>query len=298
MRTPPASAAFFALLLVHLQSSTVLASPISPNLRVLVLNCITAPCTPVTTNDGSPLAVKQTLTAADGSTLTSDAGGSSTFGALGAGASIALELATPGTAFTLVESEFIDVLTIDSTQFAGQIGFLAVNYALDGTIAESGIVNSEAEVRIIVDRDGFGTGGLGEQSRNVHRSSASGLFAVPQLFTFAFGEPFNISTELDLALGTVQLGSGTPISTTSPVAGLGAGTADFSNTLRIASFAVFSPSMTPLDSATVTAGSGATYAIAAVPEPATLSLLGIGAALVRARRRRWRHSREDAESRA
>jgi hypothetical protein len=263
--------------LLVLELSAAQADPVAPFRRVVANHCITPPCLPTVT-DGSPLNLSETITAADGSKLVSNISAVSTFGELRALASAELDRVTLGTGFTFVSAQMTDVLTVDFASLIGNMGFLVVNYKLEGSITESGIVNNEAQVAVLVDRDGFGTGVFPENWNSVHDSSVSGLFAT-RPFTFIYGQPFNFAVDLNLALGTVAFG-GTPISLTDPVVGFGAGAADFSNTLSIASFSLFNTSMAPVGGATVTAGSGVSYAVTPVPEPGTLFLLGIGALLL------------------
>jgi hypothetical protein len=207
--------------------------------------------------DGSPLNERGTIRAADGSTLTSAISAVSTFGELSAAASARLNRLTPGTGVTFVSVQMTDALTVDIPRLTGTTGFLSINYALDGSISESGIVNSEAQVAINVDRDGFGTGVLPENWARVYSSSVSGQFWTTP-FSFVYGQGFNVAMHLNLALGTAVYG-GTPISLTAPVSGSGAGSADFAKRLRIATLSFFDASMNPVYGASITSASGTTY---------------------------------------
>ena len=142
--------------LLGLELSAAQADPVAPFRRVVANHCITPPCL-ATVTDGSPLNLSETITAADGSKLVSNISAVSTFGELSALASAELDRVTLGTGVTFVSAQMTDALTVDFASLIGSIGFLVVNYTLDGSITKSGIVNNEAQVAVLVDRDGFGT---------------------------------------------------------------------------------------------------------------------------------------------
>lgn len=243
-------------------ASDAQSDPTSPSRRVVASNCLTAPC-PSTVTDGSAVNSSGTITAADGSTLTSSISAVSTFAELSAAVSAQLNRLTLGTGTTFVSVQMRDILTVNFAPLTGTTGFVSINYALDGSITESGIVNSEAQVSISVDRDGFGTGVALQNWASVYSGSVSGLFSTTP-FSFVYGQKFNVAMDLNVALGTVKFG-GTPISPTPPVNGSGAGSADFAKKLRIASLSFFDASMAPVYGASIASGSGTVYVT--VPEP-------------------------------
>ena len=242
-------------------SATVYAEPTAPSRQVVAVICLTPPCANFST-DGSPLNLNRTVTAEDGSTLTSSISAASTFGQLSAVIAAALSRLTPGTATAFVSVQMTDVLTIDSAPLTGTVGFLSLSYQLKGSTGESGIVNNETQVAVLVDRDGFGTGLFPEHWNIVYASSVSGLFTTTP-FAFVYGQPFNVSLELNIALGTVAFG-GTPTHYTAPVQGTGSGVADFSNALTAVSFSLFDGSMAPVIGATLKSGSGTHYTVTSV----------------------------------
>jgi hypothetical protein len=259
------------------------AAPISPFRSAGVSACLTAPCFNRIGSDGALVTWNQILIDSDGSTLVSGGSAVSTFGTLQASASSTLNRISLGNGWTLAYAEMTDAMVVTSP-FAAGVGFLSINYALDGTIVESGNVNSSAEVLIGLDRDGSGSGVFPTNSRTAYTSSVSGRFtSSPQAFDW--NVPFNLFLSLFAAVGNVALGAGTPISGLAPVIGLGVGTANFGSTLTIDSVSLFDDQMRPISAATLVAASGTNYKIASVPEPATLALIALGSAAVHLRRR-------------
>jgi hypothetical protein len=269
------------LIALHLGAAGVAADPISPFRRTVITACLTVPCIPTTT-DGDPSTVKGTLTAGDGSTLKYDAFAVSRFGSLGTSVSATLARQTLGNGWVLSSAQMTDVLTAKHPLFSGT-GFFEFTYTLDGAISDSGIVNAEAEVQALVDRDGIGFGAPSQVARRPHLTSASGVYSAG-VFAFDWNVPYNLVFVLNAAVGNVTFG-GTPTSSLGPVIGIGSGHADLANTAVIGAFSFFDASMRPLSDVQLISESGTEYEVSQVPEPATIWLVVVAGALGAVHRR-------------
>ena len=101
-------------------------------------------------------------------------------------------------------------------------------------------------------------------------------------FPVAYNQPFPLWFQLESIAGT-GFGPGRN-------SGVGTSTADFLNTAAIEGLLFYDANMNPLQTPVdITSALGISYQqIEAVPEPGTLTLLGIGAIGVLTKRRRWR----------
>jgi len=124
-------------------SAVAYAEPTARSRRVVAMICMTPLCGSAVT-DGSPMSLNRTRTAEDRSTLTSSLSAASTFGAPSAVVAAGLSRPAPRTAFAFVGAQTTDVLTIDSPPWTGTVGFISLNYKMNGSIGESGIVNKRA----------------------------------------------------------------------------------------------------------------------------------------------------------
>jgi hypothetical protein len=181
--------------------------------------------------------------------------------------------------YTLVDVSFLEVITSDLPPFNGRVGYTSLSYRLNGVISEFGNVGSEAEVQVMVDRDGS-DGRAPERSIQVHRSSTEDWFDAG-VFSFIWGQPYALKFDLFLALGTVTFTGdsgldGTLLTYLPPHVRNGTGLADFQNTLSIGPFYFFDELMNPVTGVTVSAESGTVYEVAQVPEPASVALVALG----------------------
>jgi hypothetical protein len=234
--------------------------------------------------DGSPLSVSEEFGGILGNTMDLNVSAVSDFGELSAGAGVDVAInqffGPSITASAVVIAGFVEEMLVDFAPFAGQTGYLQVNYNIDGTIVESG-ASAEAAVLVGLDPDGAGAANP-EAQVAVYESSVSGGSA-SNVLPFVYGQPFHLRFWLMLALGSIEFTGadglhGVPLTAHRPLqSAFAAASADFANTLTLTSFTLFDPAQHQTDSPTLTAGSGVTYDIAAVPEPSSLALVLVAA---------------------
>jgi len=196
----------FAILVLLGLNCSILAAPLLPSRTAGARGALDGvPFADVFT-DGSPANVNQTFLSGDGSTLVSNAFAVSTYGSFGVRTSSDLDRKSNGNGWSYAFAAMTDVMTIDFAPLTGRTGFMLVNYRLDGTINESGIVNSQARVFSFVDLDGVGTGLLPvDFLQQVFSSSTSGLFSTPRALRFVYGQPFHFRFGLDVVSGTASI---------------------------------------------------------------------------------------------
>ena len=151
-----------------------------------------------------------------------------------------------------INSSFVDVLTVSFAPFTGETRFLRAGFTLDGTNTRTGSASFalavvDATVSNGADIDKF-------QSLFFSQSAVSGTFTFPELFSFRYGEPFNLSFSLFPQMDI-----------TGPA---GNSASNFQNTLVLTLLSIYSPTMQPVSNPIFTSGSGTQYSTAGVvPEP-------------------------------
>jgi hypothetical protein len=215
-------------------------------------------------------------------------------GVLRTRASASYDLATPGYRIAAAAAIVSDRLTITAPGFnTGDAGMLDVSVTLDGTIAKSGTADAGTLFYVLWG----GTAPLEDQDGQGFSTSTSSSEVFTVHAPFTFGDPFLFTLFMFSGAGTIGVCDGVDLDNglcdategTLPylASGLGASSADFFNTLVLTGL-VPTVSGSPVSSPVFTAESGSRYTVngvSAVPEPATLILLGSGTALLLRRRR-------------
>jgi len=181
----------------------------------------------------------------------------------------------PSTAWSGAFANTSDSITINSPALDGSSGQLFLSYTLDGTMMTSGAGKSIVEVAIYNDTQTYWT---------PYTSSTSGIFRVPQSFTFVFGQPFSFGLCLGSLAGPGLFPSGgsqpgnqhvstfTCAPAAGPTTGSGSAAADFG--FRLLFMLVADSFGNPVVDAQFTSASGTQYN--AVPEGSSLLMLGSG----------------------
>jgi hypothetical protein len=201
-------------------SAVAYAEPTAPSRRVVAMICITPPCGSAVT-DGSPMSLNGTLTAEDGSTLTSSISAASTFDELSAVVAAGLNRLTPGITFAFVSVKTTDVLTIDSPPLTGTADFISLNYKMNGSIGESGIViKLAARAAAEMKPGGLRTSGSAFESPLVQSTARPISARLGQEFDVRIGETAAIGDEpLTVVFEQVVEDSRCPANTTCVWAG-------------------------------------------------------------------------------
>lgn len=214
-----------------------------------------------------------------GATLTASANAIfSTFGSAGASASGDFSITLRGYyASVTADASFTDVMTVNFAPFTGETGFLELQYNLDGTATSSGDAIAEATVEVGANGQQYLENYVSQQncsSLPVYvciGGPIAGTFVVPQIFTFTYGTPFQLSFTLQASVIDKFFEDGT---------GSGSGDADFLNTLTLSGIAVVDKSGNVIDGAAISTGSGATYPSGVSPEPGSSVLFALGLGLI------------------
>lgn len=228
--------------------------------------------------------------------MTANARAISTYGSLGVEsfASFAIP-GTPESGYSVAIGYVEDDLTISSAALNGSLGFLYVDYTLDGTIATSGAGSSVVQVSVeVLDS----TSPDFQTSNTAYISSVSGTFRAPEAFTFIYGQPFELALCLGATTGmgivpAVLPGSGHVVTFecapgyVGGLTGSGTGTASFFNSLVLSGLTVTDSLGNPVNGAQFTSDSGTQYGPnGVVPEPGSLLMLGSGLTIVAMRYRK------------
>jgi hypothetical protein len=228
----------------------------------------------------SSVSLLTTLTLS-GASLTVNAHAASAYGVLRASETISFNTAGQSEeAFGDALATFQDDLTINSAALTGQLGKLNIAYTLDGVVSpSSGLGNSFARVVANV--------GTNPSYAVDHTSSVSGVFVIPQSFTFIYGQPFALGFLLEILTGgvspTANGGFFIP-----QVNGVGSAGSDFFNTMVLSGLVPTDINGNVVANATFSSSSGTVYGVnGVVPEPAGVVLLGTG--LVGVAIQRWRN---------
>jgi hypothetical protein len=148
-----------------------------------------------------------------------------------------------------------DSITINDAARNGETGYLSMSFLVTGDESINGLANL---VR-------YGAGGAQQDSHWV----TGGTYVDFSDFQFTYGQPFDLSIAFSSSL---FFGPGVPLT----------GFADYYNTAVLTRFVpLLSDGDTLNSTATVSAASGVDYlAATAIPEPATLVLIALGAASI------------------
>jgi hypothetical protein len=276
------------------------------------LGCVPATCQPDNSgdhdvdftiagpNNGAGYVSVSNLTDTYGDTaFTYFAQANASFGKLQAGASGTYDLSSASTRDAVAYAFVTDQLTLTGGTGSGT---LDISFLLDGVLQGTG-GGGGAMFALVTwgqNPDGFGDG----NQFQVSQYATSGPHAVPVpsdpvVFSASFDwdKPFYLTMAL-------AVGAGTPLSSLldchggdaclTPTTGTGSGTADFYHTMLLSGLVPRDANGDPVLNAQFSSGSGAKYSLEGivaqpVPEPAALSLLGLG--LVGARVVRHRHRR-------
>jgi len=189
--------------------------------------------------------------------------GAASYGVLRASTSDTFTISgSPLVAYTKVDAQFQDIITISFPPFDGQPGILFLRYKLRGTTSATGLAGAEAYV--IANVSGPGLPANQFCVSGYSSPLVGGIFLCPVAFQFTYGQPFALYFDLGSASGTFKpnsTGSGGLLDT-AKTAGQGAGTANFSNTFVLSGIEAFDVNGNPLPSApTITSASGTVYSV-------------------------------------
>lgn len=261
------------IVLEIISASLVCSAQLGPSRAASFFECvgnIPAPATILCTDAktlgssiGGPIALTATVTSPDlQRQMTADLFAQSAFGSLRLHNSATFNIeGSAGGAVALTNAGFQDVIIIDFPPFRGQQGFLIIDYELNGTIASQGAAGAAVSVHAIVSNvDGSNM----QDNRVWYTSSVSGIFRIPQVFRFIYGQPFVLGFALLSENGTVFPGR----LEFRPTVGQGTGTLDFSNTLVIVGLGVLDSTGSILSGPpTFTSASGTEYSLDGVLRP-------------------------------
>jgi len=226
---------------------------------------VTLPCDilfdpPIGSSFSPPLHASYNLSNAHVQMSVDDTGAAS-YGVLRASTADTFTIAgSPLVAYTKVDVQFQDIITISFPPFNGQPGTLFLRYTLSGTTSATGQARAEAYVIANVSGPGLP---LNQFCVSGYSSPlVGGIFLCPVVFRFTYGQPFALYFDLGSASGTFtpnSNGNGGLLDA-AKVVGQGAGTANFSNTFVLSGIEAFDVNGNPLPSPpTITSASGTAY---------------------------------------
>ncbi len=221
----------------------------------------------------------------NGDVMTGAATADAEIGRLKVRASAAYDLSSPETAGTFANAHVIDLITVDAPGLTGTPGTLDVTYLLDGTISSNGEIRTGVLVGVM-----WGGDAPFNQDDSVFSFYDASITApVTVVVPLTCGTPFFLASILGAAAGTFDESLAF-----APRVGAGSGTSDFFNTLELTGLIPKDALGAVVSNPTFSSASGTRYSVAgveaAVPEPGSLFLLGIGLALGA---RRWRTARAE-----
>jgi hypothetical protein len=156
-------------------------------------------------------------------------------------------------------SQWRDIWTITSGGLTG-LGYLELQYAVDGSMSSAGSGKNTPYLL----SDVWGPT-VSTQSQFVYLTGGPQVVTMPELFSFAFGQQFDVAEQLTLqfSLGLVANGSGMI-------------SQDYSDTAALSGIRIFDSAMNPVAAFDVSANSGTVYGPDGVaPEPGTMGLFGV-----------------------
>lgn len=251
------------------------AASITPFTNAGIATCIgafTTSCTFQVSSSGAAITHSGSV-ATPGETLSYTASSVSMPGSLGGSVSTTSNTLNSSGPGIMVDAQelLVDSVTISYAPFNGQIGYIVLNYTLDGTNSQSGTDavppptpgpnQSYACVHLGINDPIFPFGCTTFTQPTVDGTFSTGTFS------FIYGEAFPLWFGLESIAGT---GFGPGRAT-----GIGASAADFYNTATIGGLLLYDESMNPLNAApTITSSLGISYQdVNATPEPSTITLL-------------------------
>jgi hypothetical protein len=183
---------------------------------------------------------------------------------------------TPVFSYVNAAASFYDGITISFDPFNGSLGYLLIDFTLDGTNSLNGSLKALSYANVRVDAVSSQ-----EDALSFTSSSVSGTFEFQRTFAFIYGQPFGLYFNLGTIVGTVDpgsafaaLGAGTGLISLRTATGAGSAAADFSNTLVLSALDVVDSNGQPVNGVTITSKSGTQYSVnGVVPEPSFVPIL-------------------------
>lgn len=184
-------------------------------------------------------------------------------------------------AWSLGFVSFQEGLVINSSTKNGQTGKLRIGYHIDGNVFDSGQATSFLQVVARVYVPGL------QNYVTDYETSNDGNYVVPKVFTFTYGQPFQLYLAMQAMTGTanIQLGGGYNIVNRT---GSGSGFVNFFNTLVVNELTTLDQDDNLVADSLFTSDSGIAYSqagVAVVPEPSSFALLAAGVLVLYLRRR-------------
>jgi hypothetical protein len=208
---------------------------------------------------------------AAGALVTAQASAIASYGTFGVLSSNTVDVTgVPANVQVTANAGFQDIVTISFAPFTGDPGILYISYTVNGTIANSGVDNSFTQLSVQL---GPATGSLNQFYGTTLSSSTSGTFAIPQEFTFIYGQPFAMNFELFAQSGSaVALPGG---DTYDYFSGLGSASDNFLDTVTLSGLTPLDPTgQTVVTGAQFSSESGTQYGLTGiVPEPSFIGLM-------------------------